>query len=164
MVEKIKMKRAGNCVSKKQIVRLSTDSHENHRGDFTTCPHCEHRMSSEDWELAAVELVLEPHCYKSGCVSIFSECPKCFEKSWTHERMAMFDCNEAWPSDWIKAVKKESERVLLLVLREWGRCICHKCKHLRSGTVEFHAWRECVLGSGPAQISCDRFKPLLPKD
>lgn len=144
----------------RRIVTRGCDSHVDHRSDFTSCPSCDHQMDNDGWEKAAVELVLDPAVYKSGSVAVVSECPKCFAKSWVHERMYSFDFSDHWPDDWKKAVKQREASVRLVALREWGGAICHRCAHLKSGTVEYHAWRECVAGLGPAMRECEKFKAI----
>lgn len=117
-------------------------------------------MDNEEWEKQSVILVLSPRCYKSGCVAILSECPKCFKKSWVHERMATFKFNDKIPESWVKAVEELEKTVKLEALREWGRGICHQCKHLTGGKIEYHAWRECIRGYGPSEKECEKFEKL----
>lgn len=141
----------------KKIVKSGADIGLGHRGDFETCPDCGHKMKNQEWEHAAVTLVLEPCCVKSSSVSVVSECPKCFEKSWVHERMAGFDWNDAFPQNWKDAVKKLKESTRLQAARDWGASICWQCKHLTEAMIDFHAWRSCKCGSGPAMKECDVF-------
>lgn len=136
------------------------DLYESHREDFKTCPGCDHSMDHKEWDKAATTLVLEPRCYKAGCVTIISECPKCFKPSWVHERMDGFEWNDQWPEDWKVAVEKKEAEAKLAALRAWGASLCHSCKHLASGTVEYHAWRQCIKGSGPAEKTCDKYQKL----
>jgi len=133
-----------------KVVNNSVDEQANHRSNFTTCPHCYHEMKSEVWEKAVTIIALEPRCYKSGCVAMISECPECFKPSWVHWQMDHFDKWSSWPKHVQEAVSKKGEAVKLSALRTWGRCICHSCKHLTSGKVQFTAWRECKRGFGPA--------------
>jgi hypothetical protein len=117
-------------------------------------------MENDKWDEAGVTLILEPGCYKAGCVTVISECPKCFELSWIHERMNGFQWNDAWPADWKEAVKKREASVKLEALRKWGAGICHNCRNLEEGSVEYHAWRTCIKGSGPAEQTCDKYAAL----
>lgn len=155
-------KRGTHCVQRRalRIVTSGADRQMNHRADFKHCPSCDQAMENEAWDKAAVTLVIEPACYKAGCVSIISECPKCFELSWIHSRMAGFEWDDAWPDEWKAAVRKREAAVKLEALRQWGAGICHNCKHLTEGNVEYHAWRHCIKGSGPAEKACDKYAAL----
>lgn len=146
--------------SQKKIVSSGGDIGVNHRADFKHCPSCDHPMINEDWESAAIVLVIEPAVIKTGCVSVVSECLKCFERSWVHASMGGFYWNEAWPEAWKKAVKEREATVKLAALREWGAALCHNCRHLTSGTVDHHAWRHCVRGSGPVTTECGKFEQV----
>jgi hypothetical protein len=99
---------------------------------------------------AAVTLVLEPTQYKAGYVSILSECPSCFLQSWVHCGMSCFSSGP-WSEEWIAAVEARELEVRLKALRDWGAGLCHRCKHLETGTVEYHAWRGCIRGTGPGR-------------
>jgi len=145
---------------KKRIIRSGADRQISHRANFHNCPSCDHRMETQEWDDAAVTLVLEPWCYKAGCVSIVSECPKCFELSWLHKRMWGFQHDDTWPDTWKLAVMKQEAAVKLQALREWGAGICHGCQHLKSGTVEHHAWRDCIKGTGRPVVDCDKYGPF----
>jgi hypothetical protein len=155
-------KRGTHCVQRRvrRIVQTGDDRQINHRADFKHCPNCDHAMENEKWDEAGVTLILEPGCYKAGCVTVISECPKCFELSWIHERMNGFGWNDAWPADWKEAVKKREASVKLEALRQWGAGICHNCRHLTEGNVEYHAWRHCIKGSGAAEKTCDKYTAL----
>lgn len=145
----------------RRILSTGNDRQINHRADFKHCPNCDHPMENESWDKAATTLVLEPACYKAGCVTVIAECPKCFEPSWIHERMSNFDeWSDAWPDDWKAAVKKREAAVKLAALREWGKGLCHNCKHLESGEIKYHAWRHCIRGSGPEETECPQYEAL----
>lgn len=148
---------------KRLIVHTGTDRYETHRGDFTTCPNCGHVMEIDKWDKSATTLVLHPRCYKNGCVAIISECPKCFEPSWVHYHMQSFEWNERWPKPWREAVVNLEAATKLTALRDWGASICHRCKHLSEGKVDYHAWRTCIIGTGPAERECNRFEPFQSK-
>jgi hypothetical protein len=144
---------------KKRILTIGEDRQDNHRSDFESCPHCEHQMKDAEWDQCAVELIIEPRCYKSGYVIIMSECPKCHGKSWVHNRMATiaFGC---WPQSWKDAVEKRDCEDRLDALREWGKGLCWRCKKLESGTVDYHAWRNCRGGCGSPEIKCEHFEEI----
>lgn len=146
----------------KKIVTSGADVGLGHREDFETCPDCNHRMKSEEWDKTALVLVLEPRIWKSSAVAVVSECPKCFEKSWVHARMDGFRWNDAFPQDWKDRVKALEESTRLAALRDWGASLCWNCKHLESGKIDFHAWRHCKRGSGPALKECDIYEPIEP--
>ena len=141
----------------RRIVSSFDERQSNHRGDFETCPHCYYEMEPVEWEKAATILILEPRMFRAGSIAIMTECPQCFEASWVHERYSAFHFGE-WPDGWQQAVKRIEDANKLKALRDWGKGICHQCRHLESGTVEFHAWRHCVKGCGPPETTCDRFE------
>jgi hypothetical protein len=97
----------------RRIVQTGDDRQQNHRADLQHCPSCDHKTETDKWDEAGVTLILEPRCYKAGCVTVMSECPKCFELSWIHQRMDGFQWNHAWPSNWKKAVKKREAQAIL---------------------------------------------------
>ncbi len=130
-----------------------------HRSDFESCPSCGHKRDYVFWRKAAVTLILEPSCIKSNSVAVVSECPKCFEPSWVHERIDGFDWDD-WPEKWKERVKEFAAAIKLKALREWGAGICWRCENLASGEIEYHAWRHCVKGCGPPEKKCDRFIEL----
>lgn len=147
----------------KRIVSSWTETQANHRGDFRTCPYCEYRTNDiDDWRQWDSLLVLEPRFYKASAVVVASECPKCFELSWVHATMSYIRTYLAYPEAWEKVVEEKEARMRLEALREWGAGICHRCRHLRSGTIEYHAWRDCVIGSGPPMKQCSRFEAYVP--
>ena len=145
---------------KRIVLSSNQDRQTNHRADFKTCPHCDYEMEHDEWHKVAVTLVLQPRNYKSGSVAVLSECPKCFEKSWTHESMDCFAYHDEFPQAWIDRVDKLAKQTKLYALRAWGSGICHSCMHLSSGTIDYHAWRSCILGSGPVQKDCEDYDPL----
>ncbi len=146
----------------RRVVASGAERQTNHRTDFKHCPSCDHAMENRQWDAAAVTLVLEPAYYKAGCVAIVSECPKCFEPSWVHANMSGFAWDDVWPDDWKAAVEEREAVVKLVALRDWGAGLCHSCKHLTSGKVNYHAWRHCMRGSGPATKTCDDYTPIAP--
>jgi hypothetical protein len=117
-------------------------------------------METDQWDQAAVVLVLEPCYYKSGSVSVVSECPKCFEKSWVHHGMSGFKWNDAFPKAWKERVERLEKDTKLKAFREWGAGLCWSCKHLKEATVEYHSWRSCIIGTGPSCTECPKFEPL----
>lgn len=152
---------------KKRLVTSGADSGIAHRAGITDCPHCKFEPGRTDdgdklWDKAGHTLVLQPRVYKSGCVVVVSECPKCFESSWVHIRMSGFDWNDCWPKKWKEAVAKEDVRVRLEAAREWPTGLCWRCKHLTSATIEYHAWRHCIVGSGSTRTKCEKFQQLNP--
>jgi len=167
---KRKTKTPNGCSQQPLVRRILTtgnDGQATHRADFKHCPHCDHPMENEAWDKAATTLILEPMCYKAGCVSVSAECPKCFKSSWRHEGMDCFQWNDAWPADWKAAVKKREAAVKLAALREWGKGLCHNCKHLESGEIKYHAWRHCIRGCGGEETECPKYEALnspTPRD
>lgn len=146
---------------KQRIVSSFSDSQENHRGDFETCPNCSHRMEPDEWDKIATVLILSPRCFKSSSVAVMSECPKCFSGSWVHHRMNSFEFSY-WPKKWVEEVEKKNAATKLQALREWGASLCWNCKHLESATVENSTYRHCVAGMGPAVTECSLFKKFAP--
>lgn len=90
----------------KRIRQVGNDRMENHRADFVSCPNCYHEMKREEWDAAAITLILEPACWKPNSVTVVSECPKCFELSWVHHQYHYFDLLQdgRWPKKWSAAV------------------------------------------------------------
>jgi hypothetical protein len=146
---------------KKRVLQTGNDNLNNHRSDFQTCPECGSEFDCDVWEGLATTLILTPLCYKAGYVAVMSECPKCFCDSWVHESYTTFHFNDCRPKEWKLAVEALEAQVRLSALRDWGAAICHRCKHLESGTVEFHAWRSCIIGHGPAEKQCGKFKSMM---
>lgn len=142
------------------IAKSGPDKGVAHRTNFTNCPHCDHEMKTEQWDKAAVTLVLQPARYRAGCVSLIAECPKCFERSWIHTRMGGFGWSELWPALWRDAVKDQESKVRLQAARDWGVGLCWNCQHLTGASIEYHAWRDCIVGSGPPRTTCPKFKQL----
>ncbi len=164
-MKKTKRKLTVAIKAERRIVQSGVEPHDEHREDFRTCPHCDYAIESDEWDKLAITLVLNPRCFKAGYVSIISEYPKCFRPSWVHHRMSGFSWGDTWPRDWQEAVRTREACVKLLALREFGASLCHSCKFLVSGTVEYHAWVHCVFpGSGSmscaAQKVCDKYEKL----
>lgn len=128
-----------------------------HRGDFQTCPHCDHRLPFLGWDKLSHTLSLRPRVYRKGSVAISAECPNCFESSWVHVE---FDSlrHRQFPEGWRERADKESAAQKLRALREWGRSLCWQCAKLQSGTICHGTWRECSIGMGPAETTCDAFR------
>lgn len=145
---------------KRQILTKGRDTQANHRGDFETCPSCEHKIDDKEWRKINSILILEPTCYKSDSVALMAECPECFSKSWVHERMSNFDSWSDHPKEWIERVTVLRNETKLKAVRDWGRGICWNCKYLYSAKIEYNAWRKCKIGYGPARTECDRFEKL----
>ena len=144
--------------TEKRIVTNSSDRQENHRPDFKTCPHCDQMFEMEEWDRAAVTLILEPLCYRASSVAVMSECPKCFKPSWVHHRMGGFSWGFDWPKGWSDAVKKRENALNVTVYRNWASGLCGRCIHLESGSSEGHAWRTCKRGTGPVEKTCAQFE------
>jgi hypothetical protein len=145
-------------MTKKKILSSWEETWDTHRGDFETCPACGHKETIKTWATLAIILVKKPKFFRSGSVVVVNECNQCFEKSWTHESTGSFEYSERYPENWKKVVKEIDEALKLQALRDWGAGICHKCKHLKSGTVYYHAWRHCKIGTGPAETRCSVFE------
>lgn len=142
---------------KKQIYQSGDETASAHRGDFETCPHCDHVMSHEKWIRMAKTLCLRPRSIKYGYASILTECPKCFEVSWIHSRLDSISHYHV-PKTWIAAAEKEAAAQKLTALRHWGKSLCWKCRLLKSGTIEYSTQRICEKGLGPSEILCSLFK------
>ena len=117
-------------------------------------------MDYKEWDDASVMLVLHPQYFKLGYVAIVSECPKCFDKSWTHESMDNFGHYSDWPENWCEEVNKLAAAERLKALRDWGGGICHTCKNLESGKIDYVAWRHCIAGSGTPVKKCPKYKKV----
>ncbi len=125
-----------------------------HRPDFDACPHCYHKMENAKWIRKGHTLCLKPRFYRSGCASMLSECPKCFESSWVHIELDGLQHYRTLPKCWKTAAMKESAAQKLAALRHWGATLCWRCKHLKSASIEHHAYRHCEHGMGPPESEC----------
>ena len=142
----------------KKINQSGADIGLGHRADFATCPDCGHRMTNEEWDMAATVLVLEPWCHRAGAVAVVSECPKCFESSWVHFRMNSFGrYDDKFPIDWIEAVEKHDEMMLAKAVIEWKNALCRTCVHLKDKPTEYNNWRHCIVGIGGPVTECDKY-------
>lgn len=149
---------------KRKVQQRGATDWNDHRGDFETCPSCHRKTWVKLWQKMAHTLYLEPRHIKADSVAVVSKCPICGADSWVHEPMSSFGRYlTMWPKTWQKAVQKHEAKVKLQALRDWGAGICWKCKKLESGTVEYHAWRQCARGSGPAERQCEVFEELKRK-
>lgn len=153
----------------KKIVSGESDSQMFHRNDFTHCPHCDHEMQEHDWDDAATTLALHPRCYKAGSVSVVSECPKCFKSSYVHHRMECFGYSvsrhgKSFPVEWSKAVENLKNSLLEAATKQWAESLCSKCKRLYGEPAPFNNWRHCIVGIGPPETECSKFKPTPTPD
>jgi len=148
----------------RKIIKEDFERWKDHRGDFETCPSCGKKRGIEFWKNSAHTLCLKPQHGKADSVMVISSCNTCSEDSWVHEPMSSFhDYCDYWPKKWKAAVQKYEAQVMLEALRDWCRSVCGICARLTSGTVKYHAWRHCEIGSGPAEIYCEKFKELKRK-
>ncbi len=107
---------------KRKLYQRGQESMADHRADFESCPHCDHKMRSNmDWVKVAHTLCLRPRFYRAGFASILSECPKCFCTSWVHLKLDSVACYDTLPKSWKVAAKKESAAQKLVALRQWGK-------------------------------------------
>lgn len=74
--------------------------------------------------------------------------------------MSSFGYGDDWPEPWKLAVETESKRLKLEAVREWPKGLCWKCKHLKSATIEYHSWRDCIIGTGPPRTECAKFEAI----
>ena len=142
----------------KRIVQSGSDRLGNYRVSHLDCPHCDYSMKFEDWRKAATTLILNPRIQKTGNVAVMSECPKCFEGSWTHYSYDYFHGFSTWSEKWKKVVQKIEAEVKLKALRDWAKGLCGKCALLKSGSVSCTTNRHCEIGSGPVRFECRAFK------
>ena len=144
-----------------KIIKKGFEAFHDHRGDFQTCPLCSANRDHSAWKRAAHTLCLKPQHVRVDSVVVISACPKCNHDSWVHEPMSMFaGYFTEWPESWKTAVQKHAAKIKLTALRDWGESICWHCRCLESGTVEYHAWRNCKKGSGPAETVCDGYQVM----
>lgn len=151
----------------KKIVKSGGEKGAEHRAMITVCPDCNYdsdesnTANDKPWMQGAVILVLQPRFYKKGHVAIVSECPKCFKKSWLHvdiDRVHWF--SQCLPKKWIDAIKAEGERLKLQAVREWPKGLCWRCKHLKEATIDYHCYRQCIVGMGGPETECDDFEQV----
>lgn len=146
------------------IFKHGLETEETHRSDFRTCPFCGKVKNTSWWIDNACDLVLEPAISKPGFCAVHTECPACFEKSWAHIAFSRID------GVWAEAAEKYKDEVQRKVFKEWGECLCRKCKNLNSAELKYVAWRKCtfkagqvnagqVNSTGPAQMECEFFEP-----
>lgn len=116
-----------------------------------------------DWAEAATILIIGIVYGKHGAMVYVSECPKCFQPSWIHERIdrnGAMDRLYKWPMTWTKACNVEYERRKAIAAKNWAAGLCKNCalleKHSDSETTDY---RFCDIGSGGAKTKCDSFKP-----
>lgn len=91
---------------RRRILKRGTEIGRDHREDFTTCPHCRHKMDCDAWLASSHTLSLQPRFIRLLSVAITSTCPQCGEGSWVHEPMEEFS-EFAVPASWKKAVKAQ---------------------------------------------------------
>lgn len=142
----------------KQIVRNWDWENHNHRRDFETCPSCGHRMKYEDWDKYATILILDIIHGKHGSVGVVSECPKCFEKSWTHQLVIGYF--EHISEEWQDAVDKERKERIAVAQRNWDTSLCRTCKRIDKAPREKDtiAYRTCYTGMGSVTKKCDQYR------
>lgn len=138
-----------------------SECHENHRNDFMTCPFCEHKAESSYWKKQAVMLVLQPKVVRVGCVAIWSECDKCFEKSWVHYTYEHIETDSKWneffPKSWANKVDLFAKSLKIQAANSWCKALCGRCKNLHDVDIKYHAWRNCTIGMGPPETECEQF-------
>lgn len=132
----------------------------NHRTDFKTCPYCDHKQDYKEWRKCATGFSAKEYFGKHNSGVVVSTCPKCSGESWIHVELSHMQYAGYSKKSWIKKAEIELAKRKLVALREWGAGMCWRCKHLEDGSVTTNAWRHCIIGSGPAQITCDRFEQL----
>lgn len=137
----------------KQIVRSWDWELHNHRRDFETCPFCSHKMPYLKWDDYAVILVLDVVQGKHADVVVVSECPKCFEKSWTHQ-CGIGDFEEM-SMEWQEAVNKEIASRRAIAKRQWELSLCFTCKKVEELPGERATWASCTC---PVKINGIRTK------
>lgn len=145
-----------------RIVRSYHCDNASHRSDFRSCPHCDHRLDSDDWDKLSSVLVLDEVQHKHGSVAIVAECPACFESSWVHRPIDSFYSFQGWPDGWVEAAQQERDRRSVQSARDWSAGLCGRCSLLESAVLDTRAWRTCPVGSGPVYTECARFKPVKP--
>jgi len=135
----------------------------NHRADFRTCPSCDHFMDYQKWfDESAVSMTTSIVFGKHGSAAILSECPKCGASSWVHYPLDSITPHSPykWPKNWISRAKVALKRRREKALMNWEQGLCKSCKHLESSNITTHAWRNCIVGSGPAETECEEFDNL----
>ena len=84
---------------RRRILQHGLELPRDHREDFTTCPHCRHKMEVDVWMATAHTLSMRPAFTRRVSVAVTSKCPKCGESSWVHEPMeeiADLDVPKSW--------------------------------------------------------------------
>lgn len=132
-----------------------------HRSDFETCPHCERRFEYRKWNERTVAVAICPvggHVMKHATLG---ECPHCEKESWVHHdvsffRVQRFDGGDDWKAA-VSAIEELESQRNIQAAREWATGLCGRCRHLESATLNQHARRSCIKGSGSVETECDRF-------
>lgn len=147
----------------KTIVRSWDWELHNHRLDFETCPFCDHKMPYLKWDDYAVILVLDIVQGKHADVVVVSECPKCFEKSWTHQ-CGIGDFEEM-SVEWQEAVNKEIAHRRKVEKRKWELSLCFTCKKVEREPEERATWASirCPVLSGGVQSKREGCKSYVKK-
>ncbi|MCK5020013.1 MAG: hypothetical protein KAS32_23370 [Candidatus Peribacteraceae bacterium] len=134
-------------------------THDNHRGDFRTCPHCETSYPYDTWDDTAKSFSTRILFGKHSCGAIISECPKCLGESWIHIDLdSMRFCK--YPKKWKTRAEKEYKKRKVVALRKWGAGLCWRCAELEDGSIDTAAHRSCQFGFGGALSECDHFKEM----
>ena len=138
-----------------------------HRGDFTTCPHCDAEAPSLRWDATAVILVTDTVWGKVSGFAVVSECQKCFEKSWVHRdfgQIVFMAERGTWPKAWGNVAAKAKRDKNVAAARDWAFGLCGKCVRLTSATCDVSARRTCKIGIGPVVMECEKFKQAKEPD
>jgi hypothetical protein len=143
-----------------KVINNGNDTYESHRLDFVTCPHCNEFSESDVWDKHRKLIILNPRCYKAGCVSTISECPKCFKTSWVHERIDLLEYIDDLTESAKSRITKHIIQLKLNAARTWAKSLCCKCKHLTEIKIGFNDYRSCKRGWGPTHTECDSFEKL----
>ena len=132
----------------RRIVSSTDTAKLRHRGTFTDCPYCSHRMEMEGWEKLADTLVIEEVHGKHGSVVVVAECPSCFKRSWVHQPFQFFEkWHDAYPPEWKAAAMAEHSRRHMHAVHEFADSLCAKCIHLRSLEIDTLEIIECTMGN-----------------
>jgi hypothetical protein len=142
---------------KRRIIYEGTESLQDHREDFETCPNCDYKMPSKKWDKIAHTLVLNPAFQKSHSVSILSDCPKCFEMSWVHWPLDAFYYNGPFPELWVDAIEAEQVKRIEAAKQLVKKSLCKRCKKRKGDFAKYNGWRHCVCGSGEPKTECNEF-------
>lgn len=138
------------------------------RGGVTHCPHCDHHMEMHEWmsKANAREVITGqgiPYS-KPGALFIISECPKCFELSWTHIDLNGSNFNRrTWDKKDTTLFEAEYDARMQVAEKEFDESPCKKCAKFKEVNYTYMyplvtcTWRNGDRGHARKKGDCAAF-------